>query len=228
MLRKLLLSTFLLLICVAGAMAQEQVGRNIADHLLIKVANKDLHRESGKETIGHPYLNDQFVNGVVYSFNRTFTNVPLRYNIYHDYIEFKQNNETYILDPEPRIKKVIFDNKYFVVLKFEYKGKAQHGYLELLDSGKVMLLAKKTVLYREWQEAKALESAATPAKYTRAGDIYFYKIGDGEPQMLRNLKKVIEIFPDKQSELAAFAKTEKLDLKSEDGLKKLFQYYNSL
>jgi hypothetical protein len=143
-------------------------------------------------------------------------------------VEFKQNGQNYILDPEPRIKKVVFDGKNFVVLKYEYRGKAQYGYLELLDSGKIMLLAKKTILYREWQAAKALESEPTPAKYTRAGDVYFYKIGDGEVQMAKSLKKVLETFPDKQTELSAFVKKEKLDVKSEEGLKQLFQYYNSL
>lgn len=212
----------------AFCIAQQQVGKNIADHLLIKSADKDRYGETDKETVGSPYLKDDFVKGKVYTFNRDFNDVPMRYNIYNDYVEFTQDNKTYILDPEPRIKELNFDNKTFLVFKYEYKGKSKHGYLELLDTGKVMLLAKKTMLYREWQPAKALESGPTPAKYTKTGDIYFYKIGDGEVTRVEGLKTMIESFPDKQTELTAFAKKEKLGAKDAEDLKKLLKYYNSL
>lgn len=208
--------------------AQKQVGRNIEDHLLIRSANKDLYGDTEKDEVeGSPYLNDAFIKGTVYSFNGVF-DYPMRYNIFEDYIEFQRNNQTFILDPEPRVKKVNLDNEVFVVLKFEYKGKYRHGFLEVLDSGKVSLLAKKTILFREWQEAKALGNGPTPAKFTRTDDVYYYKIGEGEVVKIDNLKKMIEGFPDKKNELSQFAKSEKINTKDEEDLKKLIKYYNSL
>ena len=43
-----------------------------------------------------------------------------------------------------------------------------------------------------------------------------------------NLKKMIEGFPDKKNELSQFAKSEKINTKDEEDLKKLIKYYNSL
>ncbi len=228
MLLKSLLLVTTIVFTIHISFAQNQVGKNIADHLLIKSADKDRYGDPEKETVGSPYLNDVFANGTVYSLNKTFTDVPMRYNIYNDYIEFKQNNQIYILDPEPSVRKVSFENKTFVVLKHVYRGKPAHGFLELLDSGKVILLAKKTIQFREWQPAKALESTPTPAKYTKTGDVYYYKIGDGEVLRIESLKKLIETFPGKQSELTQYAKEEKLGIKDPVDIKKLFKYYSSL
>lgn len=207
---------------------QEQVGRNIEDHLLIKAADDNRYNTPEKETVGSPYLKDEFVNGTVVAFNSVYTDMPMRYNIHGDYIEFNKKNQTYILDPEPRIKQVRFDDKIFVVLKYEQKGKEKHGYLELLDSGSVALFSKKTILYREWQAPKALESRPTPAKYSRTGDIYFFRISDGPVMRVESMKKLIEALPDKRDELTQFVKKEKLGIKEESDLKKLIKYYSSL
>jgi len=152
----------------------------------------------------------------------------MRYNIYNDYIEFEQKSQTYILDPEPRVKKVTFDSKTFFVLKYDYKGKSKFGYLQMLDSGKVMLLAKKMLLYREWQPAKALESSPTAANYTSSPDLYVYKVENGDVVRIEKLKKMIESFPDKREELAQFATKEKISTKKEEDPIKLIKHYNSL
>jgi hypothetical protein len=217
----------LVLIFVAAS-GQQQVGKNIADHLLIKSAQRDIHGAAEEEVIGSPYLNEKFSSGTVYTFNAKFTDVALRLNVYNNYIEFQQNDKMYILDPEPRIKKVTFDNKAFVVLKHDFKGKSELGYLQLLDSGKVMLLSKKVVLYRESRAPQALESSGTPARYTSAPDIYFYKIENGEAVRIESLKQVLESLPGHKESVATFIKREKISVKKEPDLTKLIKYYNSL
>ena len=223
-----ILSSAIACLIFFSSAAQNQVGKNIADHLLIKNAENDIYGDTEKETIGSPYLNETFVPGDAYTFSTKFTDVPMRYNIHNDHIEFKQNSQTYILDPEPRVNKVTFDNKTFVVLKYEYKGKGKFGYLQLLDSGKVMLLAKKMVLYREEQAPKALESSSTPAQFTNIPDLYFYKIENGDVMRIENLKQMTESFPNQKDALSQFIKKEKISVKKEADLIKLIKYYNSL
>ena len=43
-----------------------------------------------------------------------------------------------------------------------------------------------------------------------------------------NKKDVIDSFPDHKSEIETFVNKNKVNLKKEDGLKKLVEYYNSL
>ena len=75
---------------------------------------------------------------------------------------------------------------------------------------------------------RTLGNGPTPAKFTRTDDVYYYKIGEGEVVKIDNLKKMIEGFPDKKNELSQFAKSEKINTKDEEDLKKLIKYYNSL
>ena len=163
----LFLSLTYITVC-SCATAQALTGRNVDDHLLIKDAEKTLGLDDESEIEGTPYLAENFTPGEVHFKQGDPTSAALRYNIFNDYMEFQQNGKTYILDPTPQINKVVVNDYIFVVEKYESKGKVKQGYFTLLDSGKVMLLAKQMVIFRERKEVKALESSATPAKYARA------------------------------------------------------------
>jgi hypothetical protein len=206
---------------------QATTGRTIDDHLLIKEAEKAMGN-TPTNAIGTPYLNDSFANGEVRFHKGNHTIVPVRYDIHHDWIEYQQNNQTYILDPDNRIKEVKIGEDIFVVEKYKAKGGIKYGYFKLLDSGRVTLLVKQVVIFKDYQEAKALESAASPAKYIRAPDQFFLKIGEGELKKADRVKEMIEAFPDKHEELTDFAKKEKISPRKEDEVRKLVVFYNSL
>jgi hypothetical protein len=205
---------------------QDMTGKDLKDHMLIEMSKKT--DRSVTEFEGSPFLSEQFVAGTVYSSNKKYGAIPLRYNIFNDNMEFQQNSTIYALYPEPRVTKVILGSETYVVEKHEVKGKMVYGYMTRLDSGKMTMLAKKIVRFTERKEAKALESSATPAKFTRIQDDYFYKIGNGEVAKISSLKNLIESLPDKRDELASYSKKEKLSTRSEEDLKKLSEYYNSL
>lgn len=211
-----------------GNMAGAGTGINLSDHMLILDSKKNMDVEPEEIIGGTPYLIETFTTGDVYSNKGKFAAVPMRYNIYADYIEFKEKDVTYILAPGPDIKKVNLGDYHFVVEKYQVKGKTQLGYFTLLDSGKVMLMSKKMVTFRGKQEPKAIETAGTPARYTRSSDEYHYKIANGALIKVSSIKKMIESFPDKQEELKQFASQEKISPKNESELVKLVRYYNSL
>lgn len=212
---------------LSSAIAQATAGRTIDDHLLMRQANRNVNGATMENIEGTPYLTETFANGEIY-LDKGKHVVPIRYNMYNDVIEYNQNNQTYVLDPNDNIKKVQFNDYIFIVEKYESKGKAKHGYFTLLDSGKVTLLSKKTVIFKERQDVRALESGPTPAKYIRGSDAFFYKIGEGELIKVDNIKKMIANLPERQAELSQFAKQEKISAKKEEDLRKLVQYYNSL
>lgn len=223
--RKFPLIAFALLIS-SYTFGQTMTGMDLKDHMLIKLA-KDTDR-SVKDFEGSPFLNEQFVTGQVFTSDKNYTAVPLRYNIFNDQMEFRQNDLTYALYPGERILKVILGDETYVVEKYEVRGKMDYGYLTRLDSGKLTVLAKKVVRFTDKQEAKALESSNTPAKFTRTSDICYYKIGSGEITKAGSLKNLIAGLPDHQAEVEAYAKKEKLSAKNADELKKLAAYYNAL
>lgn len=209
--------------------AQTAVGRNVADHLLIREAKKNLGTEEADERVeGSPYLTDTFSEGKIF-FNKGNPSiaVPIRYNIYEDWLEYQQNNQTYIIDPSERIKKVVTGNHTLVVEKYQHKGKPKLGYFTLLDSGKIILLSKKVISYKAPQEAKALQEP-TPAKYSRPADQYYYKVENDEVRKVENLKEMIASLPANNAELTEFAKKEKISPRKEEELLKLVRYFNEL
>jgi hypothetical protein len=226
MLYKYILLLTSLFALTLSATSQDMTGKDLKDHMLIEMTKKTDH--SVTEFEGSPFLNEQFVTGTVYSSNKKYGAIPLRYNIFNDQMEFQQNNNIYALYPEPRVTKVILGEETYVVEKHDVKGKMAYGYLTRLDSGKMILLSKKVVRFTERQEAKALQSSATPAKFTRVQDVYYYKIGDGDVTKVGSLKNLIESLPDKHEELSSYAKKEKLTTRSAEDLKKLSAYYNNL
>ena len=181
-----------------------------------------------KKIEGTPYLTEKYVDGEILFGTTGRSAVPLRYNVFQDLMEYQQNGKALVLDPSTKIKRVKLGESTYVVDKFEYDGKTKYGFLNLLDSGKVTLLAKKVVKYQAPLKGRALDGGDVPAKFSRSSDTYFYRIGNGELQEVNNLKDMIASFPDKQEELKQFAKKEKISPKKEDELLKLVRYYNSL
>jgi hypothetical protein len=209
-----------------ASFCQTMTGKDITDHMLIDLSKKVDRSITSYE--GSPYLSEEFVSGEVYGSKKKFTGLLLRYNIFNDNIEFMQKGTTYALYPEPRIVKVLLGNETYVVENYELKGKMAFGYFARLDSGKVTLLVKKIVRFTEEQEPKALQGAATPAKFTRAADVFYYRISNAETSKVGSLKSFIDSLPDKKEDVSNYAKKEKLGTKNESDLVKLVKYYNSL
>jgi hypothetical protein len=199
---------------------------SISDHLQLRQSAKNL--DGDEVTVeGSPYLTDAFIDATVFFARGPETVLPVRYNIYNDYIEYRQNDQTFILNPSVLIDKIHLGNEILLVDKYECKGKLKQGYFTLLDSGKIVLLSKKVVVYKESHGIKAFESGSTLPTYTRASNHYYYKI-NGELIKVDNLKNVITNLPNRREEVSRFAKEEKISVRKEDELVKLFRYYNSL
>ncbi|MEP7269513.1 MAG: hypothetical protein ABI844_17990 [Saprospiraceae bacterium] len=201
-------------------------GSDISDHLLIK--QRDLFgRINPAEIDGSPYLNDSFISGKVYTHNLLYSGVKMRYNIYGDYVEFKDKEVTLILDPKPEISKVEINNEVLLVQPYDNKGNIKLGYFVALDTGAILLLKKRVIIFKESVPAQALQDRATPAKYVPAKDIFYYRTKQEAAKPIYNLKKIMVDFPDHKKDLLSMISRRKLKENEED-LKLLWEYYNKL
>jgi hypothetical protein len=178
---------------------------------------------------GTPYLDEAYVQGSILTTTASRT-APLRYNAYKDLIEFQvEGGQSRVLDPSTTVKKVSLGNETFVVEKYVTdKGIPKYGYFTLLDSGKVNLFSKKSVKFTPGMKGRALDGGDQPAEFRRNPDEFYFKVGTGELVEIKSIKTMIAAFPDKQDELSAFAKKEKISPKDPEELVKLIEYYNSL
>lgn len=200
-----------------------QRSRNVQDHILIKESDKYLYGAQEANYEGSPYLNENFVKGYVYSGNEKFNGVPMRYNIFQDKIEFQDLGVMYLLEPDTLINKVEIGNQILVVESFKFLSKTQPAFLELLESGKLTLMAKKTVNYRE-----RILISDIPAKYVRSADVFYYKYKNEDMLKVGSIKNLVASLPDKQQEINRFVKEQKTSSKDKDGLIKFVKYYNSI
>ena len=214
------LSGLLSLATISCVHAQE--GKNLRDHLLIQQANQSLYGAPGERYEGSPFMNDDFVEAHVYSADKSFNPVLMRYDIFRNVMEFKDGNQSLLLDPDPRITRIEMSNQTFVVQELNLKGKNQNWFMELLEKGTLTLLAKSNVNYR-----KENDFAALPANYTRSADVYYCKLGNGAIFKVGSINKLIEFLPDNHDALRQFVKEQNLSSNSKDDLVKFARYYNS-
>jgi hypothetical protein len=202
-------------------------GKITADRFIMRATSAAYANGSKGDFEGSPYLNDDFEESRLWGKDAVYQGLLMRYDIHQDRMEFQQNEGLFILEADPRIQKTTIVNTTFVPAQYSFKGKAIQGFLERLDSGKVTLLAKKQISFKERQEPQAMQYAAKPARFERLSDVYFIKNQEGNVTKINSIKKLLEDFPDKKVELKAFVEKEKISMERDD-LIKLVSYYNSL
>jgi len=179
---------------------------------------------------GSPYHNDLFIEGnIYYGINWLYPDIPMRYNIFNDVIEIKiEGKETiYAIEPDKRIKKIIIKEDTFVVADYKENGKFITGYFKVLVEGRVALLAKHQVDFKEKQPPKPYQDPE-PAKFTRKNDKYYIQIYPEIAHRFSSIKKLIDFLGDHKNELMEFAKQQKISVGNEAELIQFISYYNSL
>lgn len=195
---------------------------------IAKGDSKTMLSESDIE--GSPYLNDEFIEGTVFTTSKTqYVGVPLRYNIYSDQIEFKAGEgPVQALAAPETVEKVQFGEYKMVYIPFAVSKKIRRGFFREIESGdKAVLLARSQVIFEDAKEPAAYQEAKPP-KFLRKPDDYFIRIGK-EPAVLISRKKDLEVaFPNHKNEVNSFIKKNKVKPNKPERMAELVQYYNSL
>ena len=224
----------LILICLFSEMLSAQVNYELKQRMDLINLDKTLrgNYESLLEKVnikGSPYLEDNFTKGSIYTKEKTmYIDVPIRYNIYFDQIEFKANDNTVQAMGTPEmIEKVKFKNYKMVYIPFSVSKEIRQGFFLVLEEGKSSLYVKLRVSLQN--PAKPLGyKDAQPAEFIRRPDAYYIRVGGSCAIEVRNKRDLLEIFPDHQKQLEAFIKKHKVKPNKPETLKELVQYYNSL
>lgn len=177
---------------------------------------------------GSPYLNNDFINGTIYtSSNEKYANVPLRYNIFNDELEFRTSeNKIQAVATPGIIEKVEFGNCKLVYTDYADINNKDKGYLQQIVDGDASLFVKSEVLFREPKEAAAFKEPE-PAKFLNKANTYYIQVGDQIPKKVRGKKEIIELFSGHENEIAQFIKKNKIKPRKSESLVELVNYYNS-
>jgi len=157
-----------------------------------------------------------------------YKDVPLRYNLYNDDLEFKNPAGEILALAQPEIVEyAVFGDNLLVYSNYLSGTKPKKGFLVLIEDGKAKLLSKVSVLYQEPTQPGAYQEAG-PAKFVRRADESFIRVGEEMALTVSNKKSVLEAFPDNRDKIEDFISKNKIKLNKLEGLAEVVKFYNSL
>lgn len=182
---------------------------------------------------GTPYVFKEFRQGEIFLKSKNKVTVKeLNYNCVENEIAF--------IDPATKVTRLM--NRFRVDLFMIHDGTEMITFIPVklkADAETIfaqILYNKGSMVYKVYQKefVKANYEGGYSAdrKYDEFVDkysLFFMKQGDHILYKARKSKKqVIAAFPGKESEISSFIKSNKLDLKKEESIVKLLEYYDSL
>ncbi len=178
------------------------------------------------DIVGSPYASDDFEKG--YFVTKTkykISDVFLRFNIYNNNIEYKdENGDVYALEIPELFDFVVIGEIKYQYFPYSVNKKVHKGFFAVLEEGNTLLLRKDRVMYKKATEPGAYKDAE-PAKFVRQTGEFFIKVGEREARYVGGKKDLIEIL---SADVEGFIKKNKIKAGKEGHLRKLVQYYNSL
>jgi len=182
---------------------------------------------------GTPYVFADFRPGTVFLKSKNKVAIgSLNYNCFE--------NEIVYMDPATNATMLM--NRFTVDLFTIQDGDNVLTFVPLkLDENSETIFAevlynKGSMVYKvykkEWLKANYEGGYSADRRYDEfvdKYDLYFLKKGDNRLYKAKNSKKqILDAFPDEQSEISSFIKSNKLDLKEDESLVKVLEYYDSL
>jgi len=179
---------------------------------------------------GSPYLDDEFVEGSVYTTSKTqYVGLPLRYNVYNEQVEFKTEDGEIRAIAEPEtVEKIEMGNLELVFAPFSSGRKIRRSYFVVEVDGQASLYRRPEIMFKEATKAGAYKDPE-PAQFVRKNDSYYIRVGL-EPAILVSSKKDLEtVFAgEHQKEISNFIRKNKVNPRKEETLIELVNFYNSL
>jgi len=167
--------------------------------------------------------------GTIYTTTKQkYIDIPLRYNIFNDELEFKTPEDQIQSMATPEILELAeFGNIKMVYGPFSINKKIRHGFFQVLISGQASLYSRSDILFKEAEQPAAYKDAV-PAQFDKKPDTYFIKVGTAEAKKVSNKKELIAIFPNHENEISSFIKKNKIKTNNPEMLGQLVEFYNSL
>lgn len=183
--------------------------------------------DTQKNYEGTPFFNEDFSTGdVVINDTTHYQKIPLRYNIYTDKIQFR-NNQGRILEFNLSSQKYIFtiEDHRFVNKEYRRYNEKETGILEILAEGKISLYKKYGVVFKQATREAGFKPAE-PNRFKPLDDKYLIAIDNTIPEAITLSKKLLDQLEVLKPGAAEFARSNKIKLRSEKDLIRLIEYCN--
>ncbi len=184
---------------------------------------------SNSEIEGSPYFIDEFTKGTIYTSQKIqYNDIPLRYNIYNDEMEFQTPDNQILVIATPKIvEKVVVGENTFSNIPYKIGNKVKSAYFILLIEGKLSLYARPEVMYQKPKKAAGYKEPE-PAKFKKRPDVFYLRINQQAAVKIESKKDLLNFFNDHQKQIQDFIKENKIKPAKKDKMMELVEFYNSL
>lgn len=192
---------------------------------------KSLHNVNSTLTYddvsGSPYLNDDFSPGkIIMKDGTSYSDIPLRYNIYTDKIEFESNNNVIMEIAQPNLcERIIISNKIFVYQSYTENNSSKNGYFELIEEGNLSLLKQYQLQFKDAVEAQPYKDPK-PAQFDQHSPRFFLLSDSNTAVELNSKSKTLEALEQYSPDIEKWIKKNKLKVNKEEDLIKAIQFCN--
>ncbi len=177
---------------------------------------------------GSAYLEEEFLEGALSINQKEYINVPLRYNSYESYFEFKAQEGIKYFDPRVTpVDTVWLGGFTYLYVNFQYGKGQSKTYMKLAGGDGTKVFLYRQVILSQAEPAKGYEDAK-PARFEALAEKIYIQREQKLCIEFKGKKTIEEIFPEYHSQLSKYAKSEKLKLKNVEDVIRLCTYFDTL
>jgi len=171
------------------------------------------------------FLSEAWLEGTALLKDGTEMLGTFRYNIYRQKMQCIVEGDTFAFAKPCELEWVMIEESRFIYSTFVRNDfEVSNSWFEVLSDGNYELLLRRYIKYRV---TDGDDDHSNDQLYKL--EEYYTRDEDGDPERLYVSKKsLLEAMKDHDEEVEAFMKAEKIKLKEQKDLVKLFAYYNSL
>jgi hypothetical protein len=172
------------------------------------------------------YLEPGWAPGsVVLNNYSTIDGLMLRYDLYHQQVQFIQGEDTLAFANPEETAYFNIDQRKFIFTEYADNQILDKGYFEVLSDGDCKLLLRRCIRYHMAPESV---DNLRDEIYIRECEYYLQRKNEPARQIKICRKSVLCAFKDKETEIKQFIKDNDLKMNNCDQLKDVVAYYNSL
>lgn len=178
---------------------------------------------------GSPHENGEFIPGILQLKDRgRYEDIPLRYNIYADEIEFmSEGGQIFFLHTPEMADYVLIGADKYIYTAFSESNRLFYGFFKVVAEGRAKLLVRQTMQIKEAEKPQPYKDAE-PARFIRMPDAYYVLIEPAAAHRVSNKKEMLSAFFDSNDDMNDFARKNRIRYKQLDDLVRLVAHYNSL
>ncbi len=190
---------------------------------------RPIERDISYEDIdGSPYHSDKLISGLVITLKGDTLVRFMRYDSYTEKMEYVQDDQLLVLNNPEATNLIRLNNMEYVYRIFDYADKSYSGFLTRLADGECELLRRDWVEFEEEEPGQTPYHKVKPDRFTKKGPAYFYSCNGGRPVFFKGSQSDLEeLTGDRIAESRRFIKQEKLKLRKEEDMIRLFNFLNN-